>query len=283
MSRRSLVAKTYKLYLGGAFVRSESGRTDPIDGVNVPRASRKDVRDAVKVARAAQAGWAKKTAYNRGQVLYRFAEALESRSDELARAAVTQRDVSAGDARAELGAAVDLLVHYAGWTDKLAPVLGGINPVAAPFLSFSLPEPTGVVGLVAPDGPELLGLVAEVTPALAAGNTVVAILSEARPLAGLDLGEVLGVSDVPGGVVNLLSGRRSELAPALAAHHGVNAVVDCSGDAELGVEIDRLAAESVTRVRHAAATTSYEAATADALTRLEAVTELKPARHPIGA
>ncbi len=182
-----------------------------------------------------------------------------------------------------MDAAIDVLVHYAGWTDKLQPVLGGINPVAAPFLSFSLPEPTGVVGVVAPDEPELLGLAAEVAPALAAGNVVVATLFEARPLAGLDLAEVLGVSDVPGGVVNLLSGRRSELALALAAHHGLNALVDCSGDAELGAEMDRLAAESVTRVRHAGATTSYEAATADALNRLEAVTELKTAWHPIGA
>jgi acyl-CoA reductase-like NAD-dependent aldehyde dehydrogenase len=268
---RLAVRKTYKLWIGGAFVRSESGRYDRHQDHNVPRGSRKDVRDAVKAARSAAGPWAARTAYNRGQILYRCAEALESRAADF--------DVE----RPELDATIDTLVHYAGWTDKLAPVLGGINPVAAPFLSFSLPEPTGVVGLVAPDGPELLGLVAEVAPALAAGNTVVAILSEARPLAGLDLGEVLGVSDVPGGVVNLLSGRRGELALALAAHHGVNAVVDCSGDAELGVEIDRLAAESVTRVRHAAATTSYEAATADALSRLEAVTELKTAWHPIGA
>ena len=138
--------------------------------------------------------------------------------------------------RPELEASIDVLVHYAGWTDKFQPVLGGINPVAAPFLSFSLPEPTGVVGIVAPEEPELLGLVAELAPALAAGNTVVAVLSEARPLAGLDLGEVLGVSDVPGGVVNLVSGRRAELAPALASHRDLNAVVDVSGDAELAHE-----------------------------------------------
>jgi acyl-CoA reductase-like NAD-dependent aldehyde dehydrogenase len=162
-------------------------------------------------------------------------------------------------------------------------VLGGVNPVAAPFLSFSLPEPTGVVGVVAPDEPELLGLVAELAPALAAGNTVVAVLSEAAPLGGLDLGEVLGVSDLPGGVVNLLSGRRRELTEALAGHPGVNAVVNASGDGSLTTDIDRLAAESVTRVRHAAPTGSYEAAAADALARLEAVTELKTAWHPVGA
>ena len=265
------VRKTYKLFVGGAFVRSESGRYDRAEGQNVPRGSRKDVRDAVLAARKAAGPWAARTAYNRGQILYRFAEALESRADDI------------GVPRAEVDAAIDVLVHYAGWTDKLQPVMGGINPVAAPFLSFSLPEPTGVVGIVAPDDPELLGLVAELAPALAAGNVVVALLSEQKPLAALDLAEVMGVSDVPGGVVNLLSGRRAELAPVLAGHHDVNAIVDASGDAALGAEIDRLAAESVTRVRHATAAESYADAVADPLGRLEAVTELKTAWHPVGA
>ena len=177
-----------------------------------------------------------------------------------------------------------MLVHYAGWTDKLAAVLGGVNPVAAPFLSFSLPEPTGVVGVVAPDRPELLGLVAELAPALAAGNTVVAVLSEAAPLGGLDLGEVLGVSDVPGGVVNLLSGRRTELTEALAGHPGVNAIVDASDDAALARDGGPAGRRRASR---ACATPprppSYDAAVADALARLEAVTELKTAWHPIGA
>jgi acyl-CoA reductase-like NAD-dependent aldehyde dehydrogenase len=268
---RLAVPKTYKLFIGGAFVRSESGRYDRHDDRNVPRASRKDVRDAVAAARKAAGPWAARTAYNRGQILYRAAEALESRAADFA------------VERGEVEAAIDLLVHYAGWTDKLAAVLGGVNPVAAPFLSFSLPEPTGVVGVVAPDEPELLGLVAELAPALAAGNTVVAVLSEAVPLGGLDLGEVLGVSDLPGGVVNLLSGRRRELTEALAAHPGVNAVVNASGDDSLAAEIDLRAAESVTRVRHAAPAGSYAVAVADALARLEAVTELKTAWHPIGA
>jgi len=268
---RLAVRKTYKLFVGGAFMRSESGRYDRYQGHNVPRGSRKDVRDAVAAARKSSNQWAARTAYNRGQILYRCAEALESRAADF--------DVS----RSELDASIDVLVHYAGWTDKLQPVLGGINPVAAPFLSFSLPEPTGVVGVVAPDEPELLGLVAELAPALAAGNTVVAVVSEARPLAALDLAEVLGISDVPGGVVNLLSGRRAELAPVLAGHHDLNAVVDASADPSLGAEIDRLAAESVTRVRHAGPTTSYEEAVRDALGRLEAVTELKTAWHPVGA
>jgi acyl-CoA reductase-like NAD-dependent aldehyde dehydrogenase len=275
MTRLS-VRKTYKLYVGGAFVRSESGRydralsADEEHVANVPRASRKDVRDAMSAARKAAGPWAARTAYNRGQILYRAAEALESRGDALA-------------APDELAAAVDVLVHYAGWTDKLPAVLGGVNPVAMPFLSFSLPEPTGVVGVVAPEEPPLLGLVAEIAPALAAGNTVVAVISERWPLPTLDFAEVLGVSDVPAGVVNLLSGRRGELAPALGAHRDLNAIVDAAGDDELAAELDRLAAETVKRTRHGAAAASYEAATDDALARLEAVTELKTAWHPIGA
>jgi acyl-CoA reductase-like NAD-dependent aldehyde dehydrogenase len=268
---RLAVRKTYKLFMGGAFVRSESGRYDRAGDFNVPRASRKDVRDAVRAARAAAAPWAARTAYNRGQILYRGAEALESRAADFA------------VERSEIDAAIDVLVHYAGWTDKLQPVLGGINPVAAPFLSFSLPEPTGVVGIMAPSEPALLGLVAELAPALAAGNSTVAVLSERHPLPGLDLGEVLGISDVPGGVVNLLSGRHAELAPALAGHRDLNAIVTVGAGADGRAAIDRLAAESVTRVRHAAPASSYEQAVADALSRLEAVTELKTAWHPVGA
>ncbi len=263
MSRRALVAKTYKLYLGGAFVRSESGRTDPIDGVNVPRGSRKDVRDAVKAARGAFGGWSGKTAYNRGQVLYRFAEALESRSSEF------------GDAK-EVGAAVDLLVHYAGWTDKLPAVMGGINPVAAPYLSFSTPEPTGVVAVLAPDSPSVLGLIREIAPALAAGNTVVAVVSRSAPLGPLDLGEVAGVSDFPGGVLNLLAGRLDELLAPLCGHRDVNAIIDATGDSALAALIDEHAAETVKRV-------SRPSVDADSLTRLEALVELKTAWHPIGS
>jgi acyl-CoA reductase-like NAD-dependent aldehyde dehydrogenase len=271
MTSRLSVRKTYKLFIGGAFVRSESGRYDRAGDFNIPRGSRKDVRDAVRAARNSSDKWAARTAYNRGQILYRCAEALESRAHDF------HLD------RSELDASIDVLVHYAGWTDKLQPVLGGINPVAAPFLSFSLPEPTGVVGIVAPDAPPLLGLVAELAPVLAAGNTAVCVLSDEQPLPGLDLAEVLGIADVPGGVVNLLSGRRGELAPVLAGHHALNAIVDVSGDAELGAEMDRLASESVTRVRHAGPTTSYEEAVRDPLSRLEAVTELKTAWHPVGA
>jgi acyl-CoA reductase-like NAD-dependent aldehyde dehydrogenase len=284
MSRRAVVAKTYKLYLGGAFARSESGRSDPVSGhdgehlANAPRGSRKDVRDAVKAARAAFGGWSGKTAYNRGQVLYRFAEALEMRSDELARAAVAQQGASLAAARAELAAAVDTLVHYAGWTDKLQPVMGGINPVAMPYLSFSVPEPTGVVAVLAPDEPDILGLVREVAPALAAGNTVVAIVSRRWPLRPLDLGEVAAVSDVPGGALNLVCGRMEELFEPLCGHRDVNAIVDAIGaDRE---KVDLLAAETVKRVSRPPA---GDEVGAGALARLEALTELKTAWHPVGS
>ena len=203
-------------------------------GLNVPRGSRKDVRNAVKIARKAQAGWAKKTAYNRGQILYRAAEALESRAGEFG-----------GDA----GEAVDVLVHYAGWTDKLHAVLGTINPVAAPFLSMSTPEPTGVVAVLCGAEDSLAPLVSAIAAPLATGNVVVVALPERAPLPGLDLGEVLGVSDVSGGVVNLLSGRTEELVPALAAHRDVNAIIDATGDPELAVAIDTFAAETLKRVR----------------------------------
>jgi acyl-CoA reductase-like NAD-dependent aldehyde dehydrogenase len=265
--RRSVVAKTYKLYVGGKFVRSESGRSDrTADGTNVPRGSRKDVRDAVKAARAGQGGWAKATAYNRGQVLYRFAEALESRAAELAGA-------KAG--LAEVHDAVDTLVHYAGWTDKLAAVMGGINPVAAPFLSFTAPEPTGVVAVLAPDEPDLLGLVREVAPALAAGNAVVAIVSRSAPLRALDLGEVAAVSDVPAGVLNLVSARLDEVLAPLCGHRDVNAIVDATGDPAVAEQVDELAADTVKRV-------SRPRADAASLTRLEPLVELKTAWHPVG-
>lgn len=260
MAQRRAVAKTYKLYVGGAFVRSESGRHDDVDGVNYPRGSRKDVRDAVKVARKAQAGWAGKTAYNRGQVLYRAAEALESRAREF---------------DADVADAVDLLVHYAGWTDKLHAVLGGVNPVAAPFLSISTPEPTGVVAVLCGADDPLARVVEGIAAPLAAGNAVVVALPENDPLPGLDLGEVLGVSDVPGGVVNLISGRQAELVPALAAHRDVNAIVDLTGDAELAAQVDVFASETLKRV--------VRGADGSSLARLQALTELRTAWHPVGA
>ena len=284
MSERLPVAKTYKLYVGGAFARSESGRhveaTDHAGNhvANVPRATRKDVRDAVRAARGAVAGWQGRTAYNRGQVLYRFAEALESRADELASETARLRGIGGSAARKEIEAAVDHAVHYAGWTDKLHAVLGTVNPVAAPHFNFSMPEPTGVVGVIAPDEPDVLGLVAEILPPLAAGNVVVAVVSERWPLLSLHVGEVLGVADVPAGVVNLLSGLRSELVKPLAGHRDVDAIVDPSGDPE----VTKLAADSVTRVARPAGGDYLDIAGLDSLTRIEPFLELKTAWHPVG-
>ena len=270
---RLAVPKTYKLYIGGAFVRSESGRYDRHDDRNVPRGSRKDVRDAVKAARSRRRSVG-------------GAHRLQPRPDPLPRgrgAGVARRPTSRVERRRGRGRRSTCSSTTPAGPTSSQPVLGGVNPVAAPFLSFSLPEPTGVVGVVAPDEPELLGLVAELAPALAAGNTVVAVLSEAAPLGGLDLGEVLGVSDVPGGVVNLLSGRRDELASALAAHRGLNAIVDASGDpvADRG---DRPAGGGERDARAPRrARPVLRAGDRRRARRLEAVTELKTAWHPVGA
>jgi acyl-CoA reductase-like NAD-dependent aldehyde dehydrogenase len=259
------VRKTYKLFVGGAFPRSESGRTYEAQGANVARASRKDVRDAVRATRDAQAKWASTTAYNRGQVLYRVAEMLEARRGEFE---------GLCEGRAAVERAIDRIVWYAGWADKLAQVLGGTNPVAAPYFNFTVPEPTGVVGVLAPEQPALLGLVSRLVPPLVGGNSVVAVASESRPLAAVELAEVLATSDVPGGVANVLTGRRSELAPVLAAHMDVNALDLSSADGE-AAELERLAAENVKRVVRAApdAQSPWEVA---------AFLELKTVWHPIG-
>jgi len=259
------VRKTYKLFVGGAFPRSESGRTYEVEGANVARASRKDVRDAVRAARAAQAKWGALTAYNRGQVLYRVAEILEGRRDEFAELT---------DDEAEVDLAVDTWVWYAGWADKLAQVIGSSNPVAGPYFNFTIPEPTGVVGIVAPEEPPLHGLVARVAPALVGGNALVVVASERRPLAAITLSEVLATSDVPGGTVNVLTGRKEELCPILAAHMDVNAIdlVGVDGDR---TELERLAAENVKRVvRNGDGQSPWHAA---------AFLELKTVWHPIGA
>jgi acyl-CoA reductase-like NAD-dependent aldehyde dehydrogenase len=232
------VRKTYKLYIGGAFPRSESGRTYEAEGQNVARASRKDARDAVKAARAAFPGWAGATAYNRGQVLYRLGEMMEARAHDLAA-------VCSG--REEVEAAIDRVVWYAGWADKLAQVLGGSNPVAGPYFNFTVPEPTGVVAILAPQEPPLLGLVSRVAPALVGGNAVVAIVSETHPLAAVELAEAMATSDVPAGVVNVLTGFRDELAPVLAGHMDVNAI-DVTGADGATTELERLAADNVKRV-----------------------------------
>ncbi len=232
------IRKTYKLYIGGAFPRSESGRTYEAESQNVARASRKDVRDAVRAARAAQPGWAAATAYNRGQVLYRLAEMVEARVPEFAELC-TGRD--------EVERSIDRVVWYAGWADKLPQVLGGSNPVAGPYFNFTVPEPTGVVAVLAPDEPPLLGLVTRLLPPLVGGNAVVAVASEQRPLAAVELAEAIATSDLPGGVVNLLTGFRNELAPVLASHMDVNAL-DIGGADGAAADLERVAAENVKRV-----------------------------------
>jgi acyl-CoA reductase-like NAD-dependent aldehyde dehydrogenase len=259
------VKKTYKLFIGGAFPRSESGRTYEAEGQNVARASRKDARDAVRAARSALPKWAGMTAYNRGQVLYRVAEMIESRTAEFA-------ELSSG--RDEVERTVDRIVWYAGWTDKLAQVLGSSNPVAGPYFNFTVPEPTGVVALLAPEEPPLLGLVSRVMPALTGGNTVVAVASETHPLAAIELAEALATSDVPGGAVNLLTGRRSELAPWLAAHMDVNAI-DLTGADGDSPDLERAAAENVKRVVRGDAD-------AQSPWEIASFLELKTVWHPVG-
>jgi len=236
--KRLPVRKTYKLFIGGAFPRSESGRTYEAEGQNVARASRKDVRDAVRAARAALPKWAGMTAYNRGQVLYRLAEMIETRSLEFA-------DLSSG--REEVERTVDRVVWYAGWADKLAQVLGSSNPVSGPYFNFTVPEPTGVVAVLAPEEPPLLGLVSRLVPVLTGGNTVVAVASETHPLAAIELAEALATSDVPGGTVNLLTGHADELAPWLASHMDVNAL-DVTGADGAAADLERAAADNVKRI-----------------------------------
>ena len=236
--KRLPVRKTYKLFIGGAFPRSESGRTYEAEGQNVARASRKDVRDAVRAARAALPKWAGMTAYNRGQVLYRLAEMIETRSLEFA-------DLSSG--REEVERTVDRVVWYAGWADKLAQVLGSSNPVSGPYFNFTVPEPTGVVAVLAPEEPPLLGLVSRLVPVLTGGNTVVAVASETHPLAAIELAEALATSDVPGGAVNLLTGHADELAPWLASHMDVNAL-DVTGADGAAADLERAAADNVKRI-----------------------------------
>jgi acyl-CoA reductase-like NAD-dependent aldehyde dehydrogenase len=259
------VKKTYKLFIGGAFPRSESGRTYEAEGQNVARASRKDARDAVVAARAAQGKWSGATAYNRGQVLYRVAEMMEARAAEFAELA---------SSREEVERAIDRWVWYAGFSDKLAQVLGSANPVSGPYFNFTVPEPTGVVAVIAPEEPPLLGLVSRIAPAIVGGNAVIAVASEERPLAAIELAEVLATSDLPGGVVNLLTGRRAEIAPWLASHMDVNAI-DLTGADGLRAELEKAAADNVKRVVRGAPDSQ-------SLYEISAFLELKTVWHPIG-
>jgi acyl-CoA reductase-like NAD-dependent aldehyde dehydrogenase len=281
MSERLSVRKTYKLFIGGAFPRSESGRSYEVTDAkgaflaNASRASRKDVRDAVSAARKAFGGWSGRTPYNRGQILYRVAEMLEGRRaqfvDELKRTGLTRTA-----ATAETDAAIDRWVWYAGWADKVGAVAGAANPVSGPFFNFSTPEPTGVVGVLAPSSP-LLGLVSVIAPVIVTGNTCVAVVAD--PLAAITLAEVLATSDLPGGVVNILTGDVTELAPWLASHMDVNALDLAGAPADLVPSLEEAAAENLKRVLRPAAVDW----TADpGVTRLNAFLETKTVWHPVG-
>jgi acyl-CoA reductase-like NAD-dependent aldehyde dehydrogenase len=278
MSDRVEVRKTYKLYIGGAFPRSESGRSYEVTDskrnflANAVRASRKDVRDAVVAARKAWPSWAGATAYNRGQVLYRIAEIMESRKPELVEEVERAGGANADD---EVDQAIDRWVWYAGWADKIAQVMGNLNPVAGPYFNISSPEPTGVIGTIAPQEPALLGLTERLAPPLAGGNAVVALASEKRPLPAIALAECMATADVPGGVVNILTGYVSELAPVIASHMDID-TIDITGVPDDDVaEVERLAANNVKRVvRDSGSPSPYE---------VTAFMETKTVWHPKGA
>ncbi|GAA5148172.1 aldehyde dehydrogenase family protein [Nocardioides marinquilinus] len=288
-AERQGVRKTYKLYVGGAFPRSESGHSyEVVDHqgafvANAALASRKDARDAVVAARKAFGGWAGRTAYNRAQVLYRVAEVMEDRRPQFEAAVRQSEGLNASGATAAVDAAVDRLVWYAGWADKLTQVVGNANPVAGPFFNLSTPEPTGVVAVLAPQGSSLLGLVSVIAPVVVTGNTAVVVSSFARPLPAVTLGEVLATSDVPGGVVNLLTGDAAALGPWLASHMDVNAIdlTGVAGDAALATELEVASADNLKRVRRAPAAEPDWTASPGLDTMTDFV-EIKTVWHPMG-
>ncbi|MGW4394557.1 aldehyde dehydrogenase family protein [Amycolatopsis nivea] len=287
MSDRISVAKTYKLYLGGKFPRSESGRVYPVTDTkgaflaNAAHASRKDLRDAVSAARKAFPGWSSATAYNRGQVLYRVAEVMEGRRAQFAAEVAACEGVAAKKAESLVDAAIDRWVWYAGWTDKIASVLGAANPVAGPYFSFTTPEPTGVVGVLAPQESSLLGLVTVLAPVLATGSTAVLVSSADRPLPAITLSEVLATSDVPGGVANILTGHAAELGPWLASHGDVNALDPTGATPEDRVTLAQEAAGTVKRVLSVPDAEPDWTAEPD-LSRLRRYLEAKTVWHPMG-
>ena len=285
---RLSVRKTYKLYIGGTFPRSESGRTYEVRGrdgrflANAARASRKDARDAVVAARKAVPGWSGASAYNRGQVLYRVAEMLEGRRDQFVAEVGQADDLGPKASGRAVDAAIDRWVWYAGWTDKIHQVHGSSNPVAGPYFDFSVPEPTGVVAVIAPQGSSLLGLVSVVAPVLVGGNTCVVVASETGPLPAITLSEVLATSDLPGGVANLLTGSPAEIAPWLASHMDVNAIdLTGVGDAELAADLEREAAGNLKRVVRPPESPP-DWADDPGLDRMLAFLETKTVWHPVG-
>src|SRR5690242_20297156 len=287
MSTRLDVKKTYKLYIGGKFPRSESGRYLPAKSAkgdhldNYAHASRKDFRDAVVAARAAFGGWSKATAYNRGQILYRAAEMLQNRAGELIAEIARSTGASAAKAKREVTLAIDRLAHFAGWTDKYSQVFGSVNPVATSHFNFTTPEPTGVVVVLAPDEPSLLALVSLVAPVILSGNAAIVVASETFPLPAATFAEILATSDLPDGVVNILTGKRAELVPHIATHMDVNAIVDGAGNAELGAQLQAGVATNLKRYANHAATDWFDGRAEDPYYILDTV-EFKTAWHPIG-
>ncbi|MQA14030.1 MAG: aldehyde dehydrogenase family protein [Pseudonocardiaceae bacterium] len=279
--------KTYKLYLGGEFPRSESGRSYPVADsrggflANAAQASRKDARDAVVAARKAFGPWSQASAYHRGQVLFRVAEVMEGRREQFVTEVAAAEGVAVKRATALTDAAIDRWVWYAGWTDKIATVLGAANPVAGPYFCFTVPEPTGVVAVLAPQSSSLLGLVSVLAPVITVGNAAVVVASQNRPLPAVTLSEVLATSDVAGGVVNVLTGRTAELAPWLAAHGDVNALDLCGAPAAIQADLERTAAGTVKRVRSAPATEPDWTRPPD-ISRLRGFVEAKTVWHPVG-
>ncbi|MGB9376659.1 MAG: aldehyde dehydrogenase family protein [Mycobacteriales bacterium] len=288
MSERLAVRKTYKLYIGGKFPRSESGRSFVVNDAkggflaNAAQASRKDARDAVVAARKAFPGWTAAAPYNRGQVLYRVAEVMEGRRSQFVAEVAAGEGLSDRKADAVVTAAIDRWVWYSGWSDKLSQVLGGANAVSGPFFNFSVPEPTGVVAVLAPQGSSLLGLISVVAPVIVGGSTVVVVAAEDRPLPAVTLGEVLATSDLPGGVVNVLTGYTAELAPWLAAHMDVNAIDLCGAPDDLQTDLERAAAENVKRVIRAPLGGEPDWSGEPGLARISSYVETKTVWHPMG-
>jgi aldehyde dehydrogenase (NAD+) len=283
------ITKTPKVYVGGAFIRSESARVFPLRDVagdffaNIPQCTRKDLRNAVEAAAKAGPGWAKRTAYNRGQILYRLAEMIEARAGEMA-AAIALGGATPAAAAREVAAAVDRLIYYAGWTDKYEQVLGNVNPVAAPYFNFTVTEPMGIIGVIAPDEAPLLALISLIAPAITSGNTVVALASTTQPYPAILLGEMLATSDLPGGVVNLLTGFRAEMIPTFATHthlRAISAVVNAAERKALALG----AAESVKRtiLLKAEEKRDWFASAAQSVDAIRDTVEFKTTWHPVGA
>ncbi len=289
MAARLPITKTPKVYVGGAFIRSESGRVTALHGAdgtffaNIPQCTRKDLRNAVEAAAKAGPGWAKRSGYNRGQILYRLAEMIEARAAEMAHA-ITLGGAGEAQAAKEVTASIDRLIHYAGWADKYEQLLGNVNPVASPHFNFTVTEPMGIVGVIAPDAASLLGLVSLIAPAITSGNVVVALASQTQPYPAIVLGEMLATSDLPGGVVNLLTGFRSELIPTFATHEHLRAISGVAG-ADERKQLQLGAAESVKRVRLQKAEDRIDwfADTAQGLYEIRELIEFKTVWHPIGA